>query len=196
MKITLQIIIFLLLSLYLACGHDHDHDGHDHGDHDEHSEEGLSAIAEEVCLHLDNGPNIEVNAVANPGDATGAVSLSISHTRYDVTLPQAESGEGYQGVVTFSASEALEFLIATRSAMSESSGISLDVNSAESGTSVIAESLDADEITETCLTGEEAPQASLYPLEVGRYDLVISHDQPLVQLVIETVEIHADEHDH
>jgi hypothetical protein len=173
---------------FFACDHAHEHDDH-HG----HEEEGLSALAEELCLHLENGPSLELNAAALT-EITEAPSLDQAHTRFDITLLPAEEEGRYEGLVTLNSDEAGMLLLGARNAMGELGELNLELSSAEDGELVSAEEADADELEGSCLSDLDKHLSALYPVELGQYQLKITHNQALVQLTLEAV-AHDDHHD-
>ena len=180
----------LLALALIAC--DHAHDEHAHDEH-AHDDEGLSALAEELCLHLENGPSLELSAAALSEPAE-APSLDEAHTRFDLTLIEAEEAGRFEGLVTFNSAEEGMLLIGARASAGELGELSLELSSAESAELVSAVESEAAELEGSCLADLDKHLPALYPVELGQYQLKISSSQALIQLTLEAFG-HDDHHD-
>jgi len=154
-------MLTLILSLaFMGCG-DSGHDDHAHG-----------SVEEEACQHMANGPASSVTAGADAMSAADTSADAWTHKRVDVGLMAAT--EGFEGFVTFEATEAGDYLFFV---------------DGEASVTIAGASPESSAAVSNC---SEVAQVHTFELEVGEHVVQVTSAVETVRLVVEHDGGHSD----
>jgi len=163
MRMNLFHTLFLGVSLaFIGCG-DHDHD-HDHESH--------ASPEEEACEHMADGPASSVTAGADSMLATDTDADAWTHKRVDLTL--SAGTDGFEGFLTFEATEAGDYLFFV---------------DGDASLTVAGASPESSAAVSTC---SEVAQVHTFELEVGEHVVGVASTIETVRLVVEHSSEHSD----